>query len=142
MHTSEGVELKQKELVNELEELKKKRCLETDVDGLVKSADEFAQKAEDTGKLLWITKSNSLMRTAKEKMTRKDIEDKIANVVDELKKTDFHLAVSSAQSLLREAEHPLILQCVESLKNAKYVLESPSKVLEFLVQKSVRNLVK
>ena len=33
-------------------------------------------------------------------MTRKDIEDKIANVVDELKKTDFHLAVSSAQSLL------------------------------------------
>ena len=102
--TSEGVELKRKELVNELDELKKKRRrLETDVDGLVKSADEFAQKAEDTGELVWITKSNSLRRTAKEKfMTRKDIEDKIANVVDELKKTDFHLSVSSAQSLLIE----------------------------------------
>ena len=86
--TSEGVELKRKELVNEFDELKKKRRrLETDVDGLVKSADEFAEKAEATGKLLWITKSNSL-RTAKEtEMTRKDIEDKIANVVDELKKT-------------------------------------------------------
>ena len=61
----------------------------------------FAQKAEDTGKLVWITKSNSLRRTAKEKeMTRKDIEDKILNVVDELKKTDFYLSVSSAQSLL------------------------------------------
>ena len=89
MHTSEGVELKRKELVNELDKLKKKRRrLETDVDGLVKSADEFAQKAEDTGKLVWITKSNSLRRTAKEKeMTCKDIEGKIVNVVDELKKT-------------------------------------------------------
>ena len=29
---------------------KKRRRLETDVDGLVKSADEFAQKAEGTGK--------------------------------------------------------------------------------------------
>jgi len=46
---SEGVALKQKELANELDELKKKRRrLETDVDGLVKSADEFAQKAEET----------------------------------------------------------------------------------------------
>ena len=100
--TSEGVKLKRKELVNELDECKKKRRhLEADVDSLVKSADEFAQKAEDTGKLVWITKSNSLRRTAKEKeMTRKDIEDKILNVVDELKKTDFYLCVSSAQSLL------------------------------------------
>ena len=50
---------------------------------------------------MWITKSNSLRRTAKDKeMTRKDIEDKILNVVDELKKTDFYLSVSWAQSLL------------------------------------------
>ena len=54
----------------------------------VKSADEFAQKAEDTGKLVWITKSNSLRRTANDKeMTRINIENKIANVVGELKKT-------------------------------------------------------
>lgn len=45
-------------------------------------ADEFAQKAEDTGKLVWIAKSNSL-RTAKEKQkTRKDLEDKIVNVLN------------------------------------------------------------
>ena len=50
---------------------------------------------------MWITKSNSLRRSAKEEeMTRKDIEDKIANVVGELKKTDFYLSVSSAQSPL------------------------------------------
>ena len=54
----------------------------------LKSAEKFAQKAEDTGKLVWITKSNSLRRTANEKeMTRKNIEDKSANVVGELKKT-------------------------------------------------------
>ena len=39
---------------------------------------------------MWITKSNSLRRTTKEKeKTRKDLEDKIqvVNVVDELNKT-------------------------------------------------------
>ena len=37
----------------ELDKLKKKRKhLETDVDSLVKLADEFAQKAEDTEKLM------------------------------------------------------------------------------------------
>ena len=87
--TSEGVPLKRKELVNELDELKKKiRHLETDLDGLVKSADEFAQKAEETGKLVWIKKSNSLRRTAKEKeKTCKDVEDKIVNVVEDPEKT-------------------------------------------------------
>ena len=40
---------------------RKEGVLETDVDGLVKSADEFAQKAEDTGKLVWITKSNIII---------------------------------------------------------------------------------
>ena len=72
----------------ELDKLKKKRKhLETDVDSLVKLADEFAQKAEDTGKLVWITKLNSLRRTAKEKETTlKDLEDKIVNVVNELQK--------------------------------------------------------
>ena len=81
--------MKQKELVDELDELKKKRRrLETDVDGLVKSADELAQKAEETGKRVWIPKSNSLRRTAKEKeKTRKDVEDNIVNVVEELKNT-------------------------------------------------------
>ena len=34
-------------------------------DGLLKSVDELAQKANDTGKLVWITKSNSFRRTAR-----------------------------------------------------------------------------
>ena len=39
---------------------------------------------------MWIAKSNSLRRTAKEKeKTCKDVEDKIVNVLDELKKTGF-----------------------------------------------------
>ena len=39
---------------------------------------------------MWIAKSNSLRRTAQEKeKTRKDVEDKIVNVLDELKKTGF-----------------------------------------------------
>ena len=48
------------------------------------------QEAEDSWETCvdYKVKINSLRRTAKEKeMTRKDIEDKIANVVDELKKT-------------------------------------------------------
>ena len=50
---------------------------------------------------MWITKSNSLRRTTKEKeKTRKDLEDKIVNVVDEQKNTDFYLSVNSAQWLL------------------------------------------
>ena len=60
--------MKRKELVNELDKLKKKgRHLETDVDDLFTSAGKFAQKAQHTGKLVWITKSNSLRKTAKEK---------------------------------------------------------------------------
>ena len=50
----------------------------------------YVQKARGTVKLMWITKSNSLRRTAKEKeKTRKDLEDEIqvVNVVDELNKT-------------------------------------------------------
>ena len=52
-----------------------------------KSITASSSGSSDTGKLVWITKSNSLRRTANEKeMTRKNIEDKIANVVGELKK--------------------------------------------------------
>jgi len=45
----------------------KKRCLEKDVDAVTLSADEFADKAEKTHQLTWISKSNSLRRAAKEK---------------------------------------------------------------------------
>jgi len=38
-----------------------------DVDAMTLSADEFADKAEKTHQLGWISKSNSLRRAAKEK---------------------------------------------------------------------------
>ena len=44
-----------------------KETLEIDIDSLTKSADEYAEKAESTGQLTWITKSNSMRRTANEK---------------------------------------------------------------------------
>ena len=39
---------------------KKKQQFETDVEAFLKSADEFAGRAEDSRNLSWITKSNSL----------------------------------------------------------------------------------
>ena len=61
---------KRKLLNDEIEELhKKKRCLHTDIDSLTASADEYAEKAEQTHQVSWITKSNSFRRSAKEKST-------------------------------------------------------------------------
>ena len=54
---------KHKLLNDEIEELhKKKRCLHTDIDSLTASADEYAEKAEQTHQVSWITKSNSFRR--------------------------------------------------------------------------------
>jgi len=51
---------KHKLLNNEIGELqKKKRCLQTDIDSLTSSADEYAEKAEQTHQVSWITKFNS-----------------------------------------------------------------------------------
>ena len=55
---------------------------------------------------MFFAKSNSLRRTAKKEKTRKDLDYKIGNVVDELKKTDFYQSVSLAQSPLRETDYP------------------------------------
>jgi len=61
---------KRKLLNDEIEEFqKKKRCLHTDTDSLTVSADEYAEKAEQTHQVSWITKSNSFRRSAKEKST-------------------------------------------------------------------------
>ena len=40
----------------------KKRCLHTDIDSLTASADEYAEEAEQTHQVSWITKSNSFRR--------------------------------------------------------------------------------
>ena len=46
---------------------RKKRCLEKDIEELVKSADKYAEEAEDSNNLTLLAKSNSLRKTAKEK---------------------------------------------------------------------------
>jgi len=43
---------------------KKKRCLQTDIDSLTTSADEYAEKAGQTHQVSCITKSNSFRRSA------------------------------------------------------------------------------
>ena len=79
--------LKRKSTMEEMDVLeKKKRQFETDVEVLRKSADKFADKAEDSRNLTWITKSNSLRRTAKEKMAAlKDIEEQLNGKLEQLK---------------------------------------------------------
>ena len=53
---------------DEIDELqKKKRCLQTDIDLLTTSGDEYAEKAEQTHQVSWITKSISFRRSAKKK---------------------------------------------------------------------------
>ena len=53
----------------------KKRRLETDFEALKNSADSYAEKAESTGRLTLIAKSNGMRRTAREK--REQIENKV-----------------------------------------------------------------
>ena len=56
-----GKMLKRKSTMEEIDVLKKKKQqFETDVEAFLKSADEFADRAEDSRNLSWITKSNSL----------------------------------------------------------------------------------
>lgn len=63
---SEEENRKRKSLLDEIEELKeKKRRLTEDIDSLVKSADNLAEKAESTGSISFVTQSNSLRRTSK-----------------------------------------------------------------------------
>ena len=50
-----------KSLLTEIEELKeKKRRTSVDIDGLIKSVDNLAEKAELTGNISFVTQSNSL----------------------------------------------------------------------------------
>ncbi len=59
---------KRKALFEEIEELQsKKKRLESDMQALVESADKYALKAESTGQVTLIAKSNSLRHGAKEK---------------------------------------------------------------------------
>ena len=63
-------------LLEEVDELKKKRRrLETDIESLNNAADNYAEIAEATGKLTFITKSNSMRRTMKDKKENVNVPD-------------------------------------------------------------------
>lgn len=82
----QAVDLKRKALSDELHDLKKKRAtIEADICALETSADKYAEKAEKTGNLTFISKSNSFRRTIKEKKAslvtvERQIDEKLAEM--------------------------------------------------------------
>lgn len=59
---------------------------EEDRDSLVKSADQLSVKAEETGQLTLVTKSNALRKAAKEKTLQlEEVEDKLNGKLEALK---------------------------------------------------------
>ena len=78
---------KRKSVLDEIDEMKtKKKRIKTDIDSLNASADQFAEKAEATGNLTFITKSNSMRRTMKEKTVElQDLERSLDEKVQRLK---------------------------------------------------------
>jgi len=69
-----------------VEELKEKRRLSEDIDSLVKTADNLAEKAESTGSISFVTQSNSLRRTSKEKTSElKNVEKEMEQTLETLK---------------------------------------------------------
>ncbi|KAJ8032368.1 hypothetical protein HOLleu_25882 [Holothuria leucospilota] len=74
--------LKRKVADERIKELEKKKArLEDDMKAMQTSADDFAEKAENTGKLTWIAKSNSLRRSAKVKANEvQELVDEIASL--------------------------------------------------------------
>ena len=60
--------------------------LETDIRALLKTVNEFADRAEDSRNLTWVAKSNSLRRSANEKRTAlKDIEEQLDGKLQQVK---------------------------------------------------------
>ena len=84
---SEEGSQKRKSLLTEIEELKeKKRRTSVDIDGLIKSADNLAEKAELTGNISFVTQSNSPRRTSKEKAKElKTLDSKLEEKLQALK---------------------------------------------------------
>ena len=84
---SEQESRKRQSLLDKVEELKeKKRRLSEDIDSLVKTADNLAEKAESTGSISFVTQSNSLRRTSKEKTSElKNVEKEMEQTLETLK---------------------------------------------------------
>jgi len=87
---SSGRGQKRKLLNDEIDELQNKiRCLQTDIDSLTTSADEYAEKAEHSHQVSWITKSNSFRRSAKEKRAEVTVvEEQLKQKLQELKNSE------------------------------------------------------
>ena len=85
---------KRKMTYDELEELKsKKKAMERNRDALVKSADEFADKAESTSNLEYIFKSNALRCGGKEKDNEiVAINEQISTKLQELKSLKINIS--------------------------------------------------
>jgi hypothetical protein len=85
--TSKEKQLKRKNILDVVDELKtKKKRLMKDQECLIKSADDFAEKAETTGKHQFIVKSNSFRRTAKDKAAEiKEVEELLDQKLQSLK---------------------------------------------------------
>ena len=78
---------KRKHVLDEIEELKeKKKRMKLDIDSLMKSADDLSIKAEETGQLTLVTKSNALRKVAKDKTLQlQEVEDKLDGKLEALK---------------------------------------------------------
>ena len=79
---------KRKHVLDEIEELKeKKKRMKLDIDSLVKSADDFSVKADETGLMTLVIKSNALRKAAKDKTPQlEDVEDKLNGKLEALKR--------------------------------------------------------
>ena len=73
-------------IMDDIVEIKsKKKRIEEDIKSLSKSAEEYADKAETTGKVTLIAKSNSMRRSAKEKKQKlEDVDQELQDKMKEL----------------------------------------------------------
>ena len=78
---------KRKRVLEELDDIKAKKArISVDIDSLTKSANDLSEKAEKTGNMLFVTKSNAFRRTAEDK--KKDLvnlEEKLKEKLSVLK---------------------------------------------------------
>ena len=84
---SEEGSQKRKSFLTEVEELKEKqRRTSVDIDGLIKSADNLAERAELMENISFVTQSNSFRRTLKEKAKElKTLDNKLGEKIQALK---------------------------------------------------------
>ena len=83
--TSQLEQKKRKCLLEEMEEIKKKkRRTDLDIESLNTAADKLYEQAEASGKICFVTQANSLRRTAKDKLAEKEkLDENLNNKLEE-----------------------------------------------------------